>query len=157
MSDVTPAATSRRVLLTTAGAVGAGALLAACGSESPSTPSTPTGASDPSAGAGASTGATPAGGGTVLAKTTDIPVGGGVIFKEEGVVVTQPTEGQFKGFNNICTHMQCPVSAVENGKIKCQCHFSEFAIADGAVLSPPAPRPLEEKKITVENGEIRLA
>ncbi|MFC7758294.1 hypothetical protein ACFQY4_10060 [Catellatospora bangladeshensis] len=40
MSDVTPGATSRRVLLTTAGAVGAGALLAACGSESPTaTPS----------------------------------------------------------------------------------------------------------------------
>lgn len=154
MSDVTPGATSRRVLLTSAGAVGAGALLAACGSESPSaTPSNP-----PAGGGAASTGATPAGaGGTVLAKTADIPVGGGVIFKEEGVVVTQPAEGQFKAFNNICTHMQCPVSSVENGKIKCQCHFSEFAIADGAVLSPPAPRPLEEKKITVENGEIRLA
>ncbi len=154
MSDVTPGATSRRVLLTTAGAVGAGALLAACGSESPS--ASPSNAAP---GAGASTGATPAGAGsgTVLGKTADIPVGGGVIFKEQGIVVTQPTEGQFKGFSNICTHMQCPVSSVESGKIKCQCHFSEFAIADGAVLSPPAPRALDPKEIKVENGEIRLA
>lgn len=152
MSDVTTSgATSRRVLLTSAGAVGAGALLAACGSEAPAT-TEPTGAaaSPPAGGQGV-------GAGTVLGKTADIPVGGGVIFKEQGVVVTQPTAGQYVGFSAICTHQACPVSQVEAGKIKCQCHFSEFSITDGSVLSPPAPRALDKKEIKVENGEIKLA
>ncbi|GAB4056956.1 Rieske (2Fe-2S) protein [Catellatospora paridis] len=151
MSDVTTSgATSRRVLLASAGAVGAGALLAACGSEAPAT--TPTdGATTPGA-----TGETVAAG-TVLGKAADIPVGGGVIFKEQGVVVTQPTAGQYVGFSNICTHQACPVSQVEAGKIKCQCHFSEFSITDGSVLNPPAPRALDKKEIKVENGEIKLA
>ncbi|MEV0457505.1 Rieske (2Fe-2S) protein [Catellatospora methionotrophica] len=151
MSDVTTSgATSRRVLLASAGAVGAGALLAACGSEAPAT--TPTGGATTSGATGETTGA-----GTVLGKAADIPVGGGVIFKEQGVVVTQPTAGQYVGFSNICTHQNCPVSQVEAGKIKCQCHFSEFSITDGSVLNPPAPRPLDKKEIKVENGEIKLA
>lgn len=154
MSDVTTSATSRRVLLASAGAVGAGALLAACGSE-PATTSPPAGTGDGTTAAPQASGVAAAG--TVLGKTADIPVGGGVIFKEQGVVVTQPKAGEFVGLSAICTHQMCPVSQVEDGKIKCQCHFSEFSITDGAVLAPPAPRALDKKEIKVENGEIRLA
>ncbi|MEU8002640.1 Rieske (2Fe-2S) protein [Catellatospora sp. NPDC049111] len=154
MSDVTTSgATSRRVLLASAGAVGAGALLAACGSEAPATE--PTGGATDQGAPGASGAAV--GAGTVLGKAADIPVGGGVIFKEQGVVVTQPTAGQYAAFSAICTHQACPVSQVEAGKIKCQCHFSEFSITDGSVLQPPAPRALDKKEIKVENGEIKLA
>src|SRR5215469_9367558 len=48
---------------------------------------------------------TPAAGpGTTLAKTSDIPVGGGVIYANEHVVVTQPSAGTFKCFSSTCTH-----------------------------------------------------
>ena len=47
---------------------------------------------------------------TALAETTAIPEGGGTIFGDQGVVVTQPKPGDFKGFTNICTHMECPLT-----------------------------------------------
>ncbi|SNX57389.1 nitrite reductase/ring-hydroxylating ferredoxin subunit [Streptomyces sp. TLI_55] len=95
--------------------------------------------------------------GTELARTSDIPVGGGKIFKDEKVVVTQPEKGEFKAFTNICTHQQCPVASVSGGTINCNCHGSKFSIKDGSVAHPPATQPLAEKKITVEGDSIRLA
>ncbi|MFI1724192.1 Rieske (2Fe-2S) protein [Streptomyces sp. NPDC020489] len=95
--------------------------------------------------------------GTELARTGEIPVGGGKIFKDEKVVVTQPKEGEFKAFTNICTHQQCPVANVDGGTINCTCHGSRFSITDGSVTNPPATQPLAEKKITVKGDSIRLA
>ncbi|MEV0176006.1 Rieske (2Fe-2S) protein [Streptomyces sp. NPDC050803] len=95
--------------------------------------------------------------GQELATTSEIPVGGGTIFKDEKVVVTQPKEGEFKAFSAICTHQQCTVANVEGGTINCTCHGSKFNITDGSVEHPPAPKPLPEKKITVDGNSIRLA
>ncbi|MFF4273764.1 Rieske (2Fe-2S) protein [Streptomyces sp. NPDC001536] len=95
--------------------------------------------------------------GQELAKTSDIPVGGGTIFKDEKVVVTQPKEGEFKAFSNICTHQQCPVANVDGGTINCTCHGSKFSITDGSVENPPATQPLAEKQITVKGDSIQLA
>ena len=52
--------------------------------------------------------------GTDVAATADIPVGGGTIFSDERVVVTRPSEGEFKAFTAICTHQRCLVSTVED-------------------------------------------
>lgn len=95
--------------------------------------------------------------GQELTTTADIPVGGGKIFKDEQVVVTQPKEGEFKAFTSICTHQQCPVANVKGGTINCTCHGSKFDITDGSVAHPPATRPLAEKKITVTGNSILLA
>ena len=95
--------------------------------------------------------------GTVLAKTSDIPVGGGKIFKDEKVVVTQPKKGEFKAFSDICTHQGCQVSSVSGGTINCPCHGSKFNITDGSVANPPATRPLPEKQIKVTGDSIELA
>jgi nitrite reductase/ring-hydroxylating ferredoxin subunit len=95
--------------------------------------------------------------GQVLARTSEIPVGGGKIFADEKVVVTQPTEGEFKAFSNICTHQQCPVANVSDGTINCTCHGSKFSITDGAVENPPATKPLPEQQIKVSGESITLA
>ncbi|MCX5335245.1 MULTISPECIES: Rieske (2Fe-2S) protein [unclassified Streptomyces] len=95
--------------------------------------------------------------GQELAKTSEIPVGGGKIFKDQKVVVTQPKEGEFKAFTNICTHQQCPVANVDGGTINCTCHGSKFSITDGSVENPPATQPLAEKKIAVQGDSIQLA
>lgn len=50
--------------------------------------------------------------GSTLGPTSDIPVGGGKVFKDEEVVVTQPQAGTFKGFTAICTHERCIVRDV---------------------------------------------
>ncbi|MFI2433976.1 Rieske (2Fe-2S) protein [Streptomyces sp. NPDC018693] len=95
--------------------------------------------------------------GQELARTADIPVGGGTVFKEEKVVVTQPTEGDFKAFSAVCTHQGCTVGSVADGTINCPCHLSRFRIDDGSVAGGPARRPLPAEQITVEGDSIRLA
>ncbi|WP_351233031.1 Rieske (2Fe-2S) protein [Streptomyces sp. NPDC002133] len=94
--------------------------------------------------------------GEVLGTTAEVPDGGGKVFKEQKVVVTQPTQGDFKAFTAICTHQGCIVDKVENGTIDCPCHGSKFRITDGSVARGPAERPLEAKQITVTGDRIRL-
>jgi Rieske Fe-S protein len=126
-------------------------LVAACGN----------GSSNDSSGGGGGGGAGAGGGsgssGTDLGPTSDVAVGGGTIYADQNVVVTQPTQGDFKCFSAICTHQGCPVSSVSGGTINCTCHGSKFAIQDGSVVQGPATAPLPEKKVTVKGGEITLA
>ena len=122
-------------------------VLAACGGGSSS-------GADASSGSGPTQSATP---GTVVAPTSDIPVGGGKIFGDLNVVVTQPESGTFKAFSATCTHQGCQVSRVADETIQCGCHFSKFSIDTGAVEGGPAPEPLPEVPIAVANDEITLA
>ena len=91
-----------------------------------------------------------------LAATADVPVGSGVILEEQGVVLTQPTEGDFKAFSSICTHQGCPVTGIDETGISCTCHGSRFSIADGSVVTGPATQPLGEESITVQGDAITL-
>ncbi|MFF6778306.1 Rieske (2Fe-2S) protein [Streptomyces sp. NPDC012637] len=92
-----------------------------------------------------------------LARTSDIPVGGGTVFKDAKVVVTQPARGEFKAFSAVCTHQGCLVNKVADGTIDCPCHGSKYRIADGSVVAGPAPRPLPAEEIDVSSGTITLA
>lgn len=94
--------------------------------------------------------------GPALAKTSDIPVGGGTVFADRKVVVTQPKAGEFKAFSAVCTHQGCLVNKVADGTIDCPCHGSKYAIADAAVVAGPAPRPLPAERITVSGDSITL-
>jgi nitrite reductase/ring-hydroxylating ferredoxin subunit len=152
-----PGTQTRRTLLTGVGAVGAAVVLAACGSD------------DGDSGSGAPTSGGPpvpstgdAGGGDrqgaqSLATTADIPVGGGKVLATQGVVITQPVAGQFKGFSPICTHQNCPVTNVDGGTINCTCHNSKFSIEDGSVKAGPATKPLPPRDIKVTGDQISLA
>jgi Rieske Fe-S protein len=88
---------------------------------------------------------------SALAKTADVPVGGGLIVGD--TVLTQPTAGVFKGLSSVCTHAGCNVNAVTDGKIDCPCHGSKFNL-DGTVAHGPATKPLEAKAITVQGDSI---
>src|SRR5258706_14079121 len=103
--------TSRRTVLAGAGAAGLTAALAGCtaygdtGTDGASPPgAAPAGTGGATAVQGGDDGGgddgaapAPAGGGG-FAKTSDIPVGGGKIFEDQKIVVTQPTAGNFKCF-----------------------------------------------------------
>ncbi|MEV0095546.1 Rieske (2Fe-2S) protein [Streptomyces sp. NPDC050738] len=136
----------RRTVVSAVGAAGIAAALTACGS------SDKTGGGDAvkPAPAGAD------GKGGALAKTADIPEGGGKVFADQGVVVTQPTAGQFKAFSSKCTHQGCAVSKISNGTISCPCHGSQFDAADGSVKHGPATQPLPAAAITVQGDSITL-
>ncbi|MDX6374801.1 MAG: hypothetical protein QOD98_3789 [Nocardioidaceae bacterium] len=129
-------------------------LLAACGSSDPNTAADPAGGSSPNA-SGTATGGGGAGG--ELTPTSDVEVGGGSIFADQEVVVTQPSAGQFKCFTAVCSHQGCIVSDVSGGTINCGCHGSQYSIEDGSVVTGPATFPLAEEKITVSGDSISLA
>ncbi|MEU5265245.1 Rieske (2Fe-2S) protein [Amycolatopsis sp. NPDC021455] len=95
-------------------------------------------------------------GGTELGAASEIPVGGGKVFADQQVVVTQPVAGTFAAFSAICTHQGCTVGTVANGTIDCPCHGSKFKVADGSVANGPASKPLGKKAVTVANGKITL-
>ncbi|MET8564233.1 Rieske (2Fe-2S) protein [Streptomyces flaveolus] len=148
-------ATRRTVLATGAGALALGCV--GCGAkdggEATASASTPAPASSEPASPAAEE-AAPAG--KALARTSDIPEGGGKVFKEEKVVVTQPKKGDFKAFSAICTHQGCVVDRVADGTIDCPCHGSRFRVTDGSVAHGPAVRPLPQRPITVDGKSIRL-
>jgi Rieske Fe-S protein len=95
--------------------------------------------------------------GSALTSTSDIPVGGGTVFAEQDVVITQPEAGEFRAFSATCTHQGCPVTEVTDGTINCNCHGSKFAVADGSVVDGPADSPLPERGISVTGEQIQLA
>jgi Rieske Fe-S protein len=70
--------------------------------------------------------------------------------------VTQPSEGEFKGFSAICTHAGCTLNKVADGTIDCPCHGSKFHL-DGSVAHGPAAKPLESADVTVQGDSIVLA
>ncbi|MEU0571125.1 Rieske (2Fe-2S) protein [Nonomuraea sp. NPDC005983] len=146
---------TRRAVVLGAGGTGLAAVLTACSGYGTATTqaSQEPAADEPSSAAPKKK----AKGAKALAETADIPKGGGKVFESEKVVVTQPTDGEFKAFTAICTHQGCTVASVSNGTINCPCHGSKFKIADGSVANGPASEPLAEKKIKVADGKISLA
>jgi nitrite reductase/ring-hydroxylating ferredoxin subunit len=148
----TPDGNTRRGILIGAGLAGVAGLAAACGGGDDGGGGS---GGQEGGGGGGETGG--AGGGAAIAKTSEIPVGGGKVIEAEKIVVVQPAQGQFKAYSSKCTHRGCPVDAVSDGTINCPCHGSKFKIADGSVASPPAKEPLEEKQIKVTGDQITLA
>jgi len=95
--------------------------------------------------------------GQKLGPASGVPVGGGTIFADQQVVVTQPRQGTFEGFSAVCPHAGCLVSTVDNGTINCTCHGSQFSIQDGSVVTGPASSPLPPVKVADKGGEITTA
>lgn len=134
---------SRRQSFVVAGAAVAGtAGLTACGAAEDAVQNAAS-----SAASAASSAASSAAGD--LIKAAEIPVGGGTVFPDLKVVVTQPTAGDYKAFSATCTHQGCSVESVANNVITCPCHGSQFDAATGAVKQGPATRPLDAKTVSV--------
>lgn len=151
-------AIDRRRALTGTAALAVGVpVLAACGSDettaTDSASSSGSPSSSPSASESGSDGtATPSA--DALAATSDVPVGGCFVVSSAKIVVTQPTEGDFKAFSAVCTHQGCLVESSSEGDIPCPCHASKFSLEDGSPISGPASSPLEAVDITVDGDSI---
>jgi Rieske Fe-S protein len=142
MTTVSTDGLTRRHALTGAAAVGVGVpLLAACGSGDGG------GSAEPPAPKA----------GEKLGSASDVPVGGGKIYADQKVVVTQPSDGDFKAFSAVCTHQGCLVESSTEGEIPCPCHLSRFSLEDGSPVSGPASAPLAAVQITVDGDEITQA
>jgi Rieske Fe-S protein len=129
---------------------GAGAIVSACGRSStrPDMSGPPV---LPSAGPAPGDGRARA-----FTRTGDIPLGGGRVFPDVRVVVTQPAAGEFKAFGIVCTHDGCELNGVSGGTINCPCHGSRFAITDGSVVQGPARSALRQETVAVHGRDIVL-
>lgn len=149
--------TRRSTIAGAGGLVIALPLLAACGASSTDTAPAQAAAKRPASRKPPATPTSRAGASTTspLTTTKEVPVGGGIILAQKGIVVTQPRAGTIKGFSAICTHQGCPVSQIVGGNIECPCHGSLFSINDGSVVRGPATAPLQPVNVTVtKNGNV---
>jgi len=65
-------------------------------------------------------------------------------------------DGGFLALDRTCTHLGCTVPwNPEQARFDCPCHASSFDIT-GAVLAPPAPRPLDLYPVRIENGIVKV-
>lgn len=142
---------ARRTVLVTGGALGAAVALAACGGsgEGEAASSAPAPSDAPE-----SIGAAPAG--EVLGPLDQVTVGSGVVYDGPKVVVTQPVEGDIRGFTAVCPHQGCLVSEVTNNEILCPCHGSLFSAEDGAVITGPATTGLAPVTVSVADNQVVL-
>ena len=142
----------RRSVLLGMGAIGVAAALAACGDsddDEPESPPTSPGDDENDNDDDDDDGAAAA-----LVAASAVPVNGGVVLGDQGVVVTQPSDGQFRGFSSTCTHQGCTVARVDDGLIQCDCHGSRFSIEDGTVANGPATQPLPEVALTLDGDQV---
>ena len=91
-----------------------------------------------------------------IASESEVAPGSAVKFEDSGkkAVLVHLKSGDFVAYSAICTHQGCKV-AYQGGQLACPCHGSVFDPARGAeVVAGPAPRPLPEIPVKVDDGEI---
>jgi cytochrome b6-f complex iron-sulfur subunit len=92
----------------------------------------------------------------VAGKEGDLKPNDGKIFRFGSLpgLLVRTAEGEYKAFSATCTHLNCTVQYRGDLKqIWCACHNGTFDL-QGKNVSGPPPRPLEEYKVNVANGEI---
>lgn len=92
--------------------------------------------------------------GQFAATVGEIPVGGGLIYDDPAIVITQPQEGVIKAFSAICTHQGCLVGEVADNVITCPCHGAQYSAENGEVLRGPAPKPLPEAPVVIDGDTV---
>lgn len=145
---------ARRTVLVTGGALGAAAALSACGGSGDTAASTSAAPAPEDTDAGGSSPAAPSG--EILGPVDQVGVGSGVVYDGPKVVVTQPAEGDIRGFTAVCPHQGCLVSEVSNNEILCPCHGSLFSAEDGAVITGPATSGLAPVDVSVVGDQVVL-
>jgi cytochrome b6-f complex iron-sulfur subunit len=98
----------------------------------------------------------PPSGPTTIGKVEDFPLGAAktVLVEDHPVLVIRTTDGAFRAFSALCTHLHCVVGySPERNRIECPCHQGVYSI-DGQNISGPPPRPLDEYAITINDGAV---
>jgi 3-phenylpropionate/trans-cinnamate dioxygenase ferredoxin component len=82
----------------------------------------------------------------------------GVVLEGHEIALARLADGSWVAFDDTCTHEECPLSEgdVEDGRIICYCHGSEFDLRTGEVLEGPAEDPLTMHPVRVEDGELQV-
>lgn len=91
-----------------------------------------------------------------LGPADDFAPGSVTAFPAGRFYLVRLEDGGFLALHRECTHLGCSVPwHAEVGRFECPCHASTFDIT-GAVLGPPASRPLDLLPVRLENGMVRV-
>jgi Rieske Fe-S protein len=87
--------------------------------------------------------------------TIDADMAVGVYFFDR--VILNKTANDLHLFSSRCTHLGCKISKIENSKLVCPCHGSQFSL-DGSPIKGPAVRPLEtiDYRMEEEGERVRI-
>jgi|KBSSwiStaDraftv2_1062776.scaffolds.fasta_scaffold169982_2 nitrite reductase/ring-hydroxylating ferredoxin subunit len=95
--------------------------------------------------------------GQVLAKTNEVPVGGGILTGAS-VLVLQLRVGEFTAFNATCPHQFFLVRPPDaTGIMTCTGHQSKFRATDGVRVDGPATHNLTAIPVQVLGSDVVVA
>jgi cytochrome b6-f complex iron-sulfur subunit len=92
-------------------------------------------------------------------KLADIEKDSGAIirFGDTPVILIHTPEGKLRAFSATCTHLDCTVQYRKDmGMIWCACHNGRYDLSGRNIAGPP-PRPLNEYRVVVQNGEVFIS
>ncbi len=95
-----------------------------------------------------------------VAALSDVPAGSSkVVYYEGRQVALFNVGGRFYAIANRCSHANGPLAEglVEGTTVTCPYHDSQFDLATGAPLRPPANRPVQAYQVKVEDAAIYMA
>ena len=92
----------------------------------------------------------------IAGNVDDFPPGSVTPFRNGFFYLSRLKDGGFLAMSLKCTHLGCSVAwNTEKQIFLCPCHHSRFKI-NGAVLSPPATRPLDLYEVIIENNIVKI-
>jgi cytochrome b6-f complex iron-sulfur subunit len=96
------------------------------------------------------------GGLITVGKVDDFPPGSVTHIPNGRFYLSRLQDGGFLALYQRCTHLGCNVPWDQTQEtFVCPCHSSAFT-AEGEVLNPPAPRPLDTFPLVIEDGLVKV-
>lgn len=95
----------------------------------------------------------------VVAAVADLKEGGQLYVDLNGEeILLCRHQDQFYAIAYFCSHAEFALEGggMKNGCITCPYHGAEFALADGAVVAPPAFEPIKTYPVCIENDVIAI-
>ncbi len=78
------------------------------------------------------------------------------IVSEKAVYVIKGKDGKLRVLSAVCPHLGCAITWGEaKQQFVCPCHVGIFA-ADGALVSGPPPRAMDDLEHRIENGRLQV-
>lgn len=94
-----------------------------------------------------------------VAARGDVTPGTGMVVEAAGrTLAIFNLNGTFYALDNTCTHVGGPLGEgkVAGNVVTCPWHGSKFDITTGAVVGPPARRPVAAYRVSVKNDEVMV-
>lgn len=92
----------------------------------------------------------------LAAHVGDLKPNSGKIFRfgSRPAILILGSDGKYHALSAVCTHLGCTVQYLpDQHQVWCPCHNGKYTV-DGANISGPPPRPLQEFEVTIQGEAI---